>query len=356
MTRRSGSKPILAFILIGFGAFCLTAAALIPTYTMDKLAKTPLDLEVTTVATGFGDVLDASSLRSGRARVDLHVPLISQRYVTTEEPSDVDRITVQSGQTLSRADKPGESGLLTAIVDRETLDRVSSMPVDDPIGSIQTQPNKPGDEVSHTGLTYKFPIATEKKNYPYFDVNARRAGQIEFVEETEIDGVPLYHFHQVTPAIDLSTVVNSPTNKLTFPADTWGVAGGAQPVTMSRFYENVRDVWVEPKTGTIVNGQEQPFQYYAREAGKPEITVVKATLALNDNTIEFQIGEAKKNIEMIDFGRRTAPLGAALLGVLLLGAGIVLIVRHSRRSDASGLVANDGFTSHAKPVAITHQN
>lgn len=335
MTRHSRSRPIVSLLLIGLGTFTLTAAALIPTYTLDRLAKTPLDLEVTTVATGFGDVLDASSLRSGRARVDLHVPLISQRYVTTEEPSDHDRITVQAGQTLSRTDKPGEAGLLTAMVDRVTLDRVSSMPLDNPVGSIQTQPNKPGDEVSHTGLTYKFPIGTERKTYPYFDVNARRAGEIAFVDETAIDDVPVYHFHQETAAIDLSTVVNSPTNKVTLPADTWGVPGGTEPVTMSRFYENVRDVWVEPKTGTVVNGQEQPFQYYARQAGSPEVTVVKTKLALNDATVQFQIGEAKANISKIDFGAKAAPLVAAALGVVLLTAGVALTVRRVRHNKST---------------------
>ena len=69
MAERSGPSRILALVLIGLGAFLVVAAILIPTYTISALEKTPLDLEVTTVSTGEGSVLDATSLAAGRAVV-----------------------------------------------------------------------------------------------------------------------------------------------------------------------------------------------------------------------------------------------------------------------------------------------
>ncbi|MGB6274105.1 MAG: DUF3068 domain-containing protein, partial [Rhodococcus sp. (in: high G+C Gram-positive bacteria)] len=157
MAERSGPSRILALVLIGLGAFLVVAAILIPTYTVSALEKTPLDLEVTTVSTGEGSVLERTSLAAGRVVVDQNVPIVSQRFVTVEEPSDADIITVQAGTTLRRTDKQADTGLLSATVDRVTLDRKSSMPVESPIGTIQVAGDMPAEEVAHTGLQYKFP-------------------------------------------------------------------------------------------------------------------------------------------------------------------------------------------------------
>lgn len=229
MAERSGPSRILPCILVGLGAFLLAIAILIPTYTVGKLEKTPLDLEVTTVATGTGSVLNSAALLAGKAQVDNNVPIVAQRYVTTQDPSDADIITVEAGQTVRRTDKQGDTGLLTATLDRVTLDRVSSMPTNDPVGTVQTSSDQPAEEVSRDGLQYKFPFNTEQKSYPYFDLNARATKDIDFVEETEINGLKVYHFQQTIDPVDLSKVVNSPTNKLSLPPTP-----GAFPVALPR--------------------------------------------------------------------------------------------------------------------------
>ena len=166
MAERSGPSRILALVLIGLGAFLVVAAILIPTYTVSALEKTPLDLEVTTVSTGTGSVLDARSLAAGRAVVDQNVPLTSQRFVTVEDPSDADIMTLQAGQTLRRTDKQADTGLLTATVDRVSIDRKTSMPVESPIGTIQVAGDKPAEEVAHTGLDRKSTRLNSSHNFP----------------------------------------------------------------------------------------------------------------------------------------------------------------------------------------------
>jgi hypothetical protein len=326
---RTGPSRIIGLVLVGLGVFLLVVAILIPAYMVGRLEKTPLDLEITTVSTGTGTVLDSTSLTSGSARIDQDVPLVSQRFVTVEEPSDADKVTVQAGQTLRRTDKQGDTGLLTASVDRVTLDRKSSEPVD-PVGTIQSQGDRPAEEVPHTGLQYKFPFGAEQKTYPFFDTVARESFDMNFVEETEIEGLPVYHYTQVIPPVDLSQVVNSPTNKLALPASTWGVDGGALPITMTRFYENTRDIYVEPKTGVIVDGQEQVHQYYARQAATPEVDVLEATIEFDDNTVDYQLGRARDGIDEISLISRTVPIVAAVLGVISLIAGLILLFRGGR--------------------------
>ncbi|WP_280420773.1 DUF3068 domain-containing protein [Nocardia carnea] len=356
MALSAGTRRTVACVLVGLGALLIVAALMIPTYTVDKMAKTPLDLEITTVAVNQPDqeslVLDSSSLtEEGRsAEVNENVPLVSQRFLTVEDPSDADQMTVQAGNTLRRIDKRGDTGVLTAYVDRVTIDRKTGEPVStDPNGSIAMTTNNKGESIAEpvhrTGLQYRFPIGTEKKTYPYFDVLARTTTDMEFVEETEINGTTVYHFRQNVPVTDLSKVSNAPTNKLSLPAAKWGVEGGEEPVTMSRFYSNVRDVWIEPETGTVVKGGEQLNIFYGRSADKPEVPALKAHMVFDTDTVEAQLAIAKDNIDQLSLFGRILPIILGIVGVIALIAGILLGVM----GGGSGRPARVGGPSGSRP-------
>ncbi|MEU4840057.1 DUF3068 domain-containing protein [Nocardia testacea] len=341
MALSAGTRRTVACVLVGLGALLIVAALMIPTYTVSKMAKTPLDLEITTVAVNQKDqeslVLDSSSLTAeGRsAEVNKNVPLVSQRFLTVEDPSDADEMTIQAGNTLRRIDKSGDTGVLTAYVDRVTIDRKTGEPVaTDPNGSIAITTNAKGeslaDPVQHTGLQYRFPIGTEKKTYPYFDVLARTTTDMVFQEETEINGTKVYHFRQNVPVTKLADVSKAPTNKLELPAAKWGVEGGEEPVTMYRFYGNTRDVWVEPETGTIVKGGEQLNIFYSRTADKVEVPALKANMVFDTDTVESQLAVAKDNIDKLSLFGRVLPIVFGIVGVLALIAGLVLGITGGR--------------------------
>ena len=335
MALSAGTRRTVACVLVGLGALLIVAAILIPTYTVGKMAKTPLDLEITTVAVNQKDeesqVLDSSSLtEEGRtAEVDQNVPLVSQRFLTVEDPSDADKMTVQAGNTLRRIDKSGDTGVLSAYVDRITISRKTGEPVaTEPNGSIAMTTNRKGESIAEpvhrTGLQYRFPIGTEKKNYPYFDVLARTTTDMVFKEETEINGTPVYHFQQNVPVTNLAEVSKGPTNKLELPAAKWGVEGGEEPVTMSRFYGNVRDVWVEPETGTIIKGGEQLNIFYGRSADQPEVTALKSHVVFDTDTVESQLAIAKDNMDRLSLFGRVLPIIFGIVGAIALIAGLAL--------------------------------
>ncbi|MFE5475200.1 DUF3068 domain-containing protein [Nocardia sp. NPDC056541] len=347
MALSAGTRRTVACVLVGLGAALLVAALMIPTYTVSKVAKTPLDLEITTIAENQkGEeslVLDSKSLTSGdgAAVVNKDVPLISQRFVTVEEPSDADEMTLQAGQTLRRTDVQGDTGLLTAAIDRVTISRTTGMPVDtDPNGSIAVTVNKDGsvmEPVQHTGIGYRFPIGTEKKTYPYFDINVRKSFDANFIEETEINNMKVYRFQMEAPVTSTWDVVQSPTNRLTLPASKWGVEGGDTPVTMTRYYTNVRDLWVEPQTGTVIKGGESIHLFYARSGDKPEVTALKSHLVFDEATVESQIAIAKENTDKLSLFGRVVPIVFGVLGVLALLAGLFLGLR------------GGGTAAHASP-------
>ncbi|WP_433600104.1 DUF3068 domain-containing protein [Nocardia sp. CA-135953] len=337
MALSAGTRRTVACLLVGLGALLIVAAVMIPTYTISKLAKTPLDLEITTIATNQpGEdslVLDSKSLTApeGAAKIETNVPLISQRFLTVEEPSDATEMTVQAGQTLRRIDKQGDTGLLTATVDRVTIDRKTGEPVaKDPNGSIAVTVNKDmesiADPVQHTGLQYRFPIGTEKKTYPYFDVNARKSFDVNFIEESEINDMKVYHFQMSVPVTNMWDVIQAPTNKLSLPASKWGLEGD-DPVTMTRFYTNTRDLWVEPQTGTVIKGGEQIHLYYARSGDHPDVTALKSHLVFDENTIESQISVAKENIDKLSLYGRIMPIVLGVLGVAAVVGGVFLGIR-----------------------------
>ncbi|MEU6562224.1 DUF3068 domain-containing protein [Nocardia nova] len=355
MALSAGTKRTVACLLVGLGALLIVAAILVPTYGVSQLAKTPLDLEITTIASNkagaTSEVLDAKSLTSGDGpvKIDKNVGLISQRFLTVEDPSDKTNMTIQAGQTLRNKDKTGDTGLLSAIIDRVTINRKTGQPIDDdPNGSIATTVDSKGnsvpDPVQHTGLQYRFPIGTEKKDYPYFDINARKSFDMKFMEETEINDLKVYHFQQQVPATDLSKVTAAPTNRLTFPAAKWGVEGEGD-VTMNRYYTNTRDIWVEPKTGTIVNGSEQLHQYYARSADKPEVTAINTTLVFDPDTVQSQVDEAHKYMDELSLYGRTLPIILGVLGAISLIAGLVLGLRGNGGSSKPGRLVRKPATT-----------
>ncbi|WP_216901585.1 DUF3068 domain-containing protein [Nocardia alni] len=334
MALGAGTRRTVACLLVGLGTLLIVAALLVPTYALGQLAKTPLDLEITTVADNApnapSEVIDAKSLTgNGPAKVESNVHLISQRYLTVEDPSDKNQMTIQAGQTLRNIDVQGDTGLLSATIDRVTIDRKSGMPIDDdPNGSIAVDTDSNGnsvaDPVQHDGLQYRFPIPTKKQTYPYFDINVRKSSDMKFVEQTEINDLKVYHFQQTIPATDLSKIVSAVANQVTLPAAKWGVPGGQNSITMDRFYTNTRDVWVEPQTGTIIKGSEQIHMFYAQSADKPQVTALKTTLVFDDNTVNSQIAIAKQNMDKLSLYGRTIPLILGIVGVIALIVGLVM--------------------------------
>ena len=132
-------------------------------------------------------------------------------------------------------------------------------------------------------------------------------------------------------------MVPSPTNKLTLPAAKWGVEGGETPVTMTRYYTNTRDIWVEPETGVVVKGGEQLHQYYARSADKPEIDVLKAQHRRSTRTRSSpRPRSAKDGMDKLSLCGRTLPIILGILGVIVLIVGILLGIRGGRgRQDST---------------------
>jgi len=337
---------LAALTIMSLGAALLTAAVLLTTYTAGKIAKIPLDIDKTLISSGTGAALDPASLSATRFVVDQNVPLVSQQAITVETPANAQVVTFQMGTSVRRTDRQQDSGLLLALVDTVTLDRSTAEAVSDderPGGSVQ-KPRTIGDDrpsttiaLPHDGLALRFPFATEKRSYPFFDPIAQKPFDANYDGEDDVNGLTTYRFTQnvgydadgklVEPIRYASLYDRNEDGEITARAELWGLPGDPyEPVTMTRYYAAQRTFWVDPVSGTVVKATERANHYYARDALRPEMALADYTVTSTEETIESQVASARNERDRLALWSRVLPisLGAAglvaLIGATLLGA------------------------------------
>ncbi|MXP21833.1 DUF3068 domain-containing protein [Gordonia sp. HNM0687] len=368
------------------GAACIAAAIAIPLFLVPQLRVVPLDLDITSEATTVAEdgstgerfparVFDRCSVSEPRAQVD-DAHLSQQRRSVIIEPSDRRQATLQSAQTvqidrlrnadgdeteptMAAADAAREcdDGLLTANIDRVSVNRTTSVP-NGTVSSLQLEAAPEGvnpQDVSvelpdRQGFQYKFGFDVQKRSYLYYDTNTRQDIPVEFVGETTIDGVTVYEFSGEVPETDVSSLPNAQGQAalgtiLTMPASWWGISGpGVEPedsVTMHRYATATRSVWVEPETGTIIDGMEDQHQYFrspdqSEDTPAPirdfQMDVLKGRFKWTDETVSNQAARADDYMGQLRLGNFWLPLILGIVGVVLLGVWALLFWR-GRRSD-----------------------
>lgn len=343
---RASMLRLAALTIMSLGAALLTAAVLLTTYTAGKIAKIPLDIDKTLISSGTGAALDPASLSATRFVVDQNVPLVSQQAITVETPANAQVVTFQMGTSVRRTDRQQDNGLLLALVDTVTLDRSTAEAVSDderPGGSVQ-KPRTIGDDrpsttiaLPHEGLALRFPFATEKQSYPFFDPIAQKPFDANYDGEDDVNGLTTYRFTQnvgydadgklVEPIRYASLYDKNEDGEVTARAELWGLPGDPyEPVTMTRYYAAQRTFWVDPVSGTVVKATERANHYYARDALRPEMALADYTVTSTEETIESQVASARNERDRLALWSRVLPisLGAAglvaLIGSALLGA------------------------------------
>jgi hypothetical protein len=359
--------------IMGLGAALLVAALLLWTYTSSRITKIPLDLDATLISDGTGTALDPDSMNSQKLVVNHNVPLVSQQQIDVESPANADVVTLQVGSSLRRSDKQKDTGLLLALVDTVTLNRKTAMAVSDdthPGGAVQ-KPRGFHDEnpptniaLPHDGLSYRFPFHTEKRTYPYFDPIAEKAFDANYSGEEDVNGLTTYRFTQdvgydahgklAEPIKYPSLYANDEDSKVTATAAMWDVPGDPdEKVTMTRYYAAQRTFWVDPESGTIVKEADHANHYFARDALKPEMTLVDYKVTSNEETIESQVNAARNERDRLALWSRVLPITFTASGVIALIGGL-LLGSFSLRTEAAlldpGLDAADhGFFGRGEP-------
>lgn len=380
-------RRVLPLLLAFFSILFIAAAITIPVYLVPKLKVVPLDLDITSDATSVsadGDtasrfpavILDRCSISQPRAAT-LNVNLKQQRRSLVVEPSNADQATIQAAQTvlIERVEGPdgtevtptvapiGEDrtctdGLLTANIDRVSVDRKSSAP-NGVVSSLQLEADPAGVPVADVsvplenrkGFQYKFGFDVQKQDYYYYDLNTRQDTVTSFVEESTINGLKVYHFKTEVPETDISELPNpqgeAPIGTiLEMPARWWGITGnGVRPtdlITMHRHASSVRHVYVEPVTGTIIDGFEEQRQYFKSPDDPADLPTAVAEFRMdalnanfqwNQSTIDAQVDRASHYVSLLRWGGTIVPIILGVLGALMLALWAWLTFRRGDDDD-----------------------
>lgn len=309
-------RRIIGLVVLGLGVFLLVLAPMLKWYAAPRLLVAPLDQYSTTVSEA-SDVtyLDIAALevRTGRE-------FVATRTVRGDvEAGDADTAVWDVFVKIVDPEKPGEGEdqLVSATTDRVAFDR-STSEAESCCGE-----NLNGEPTEHQGIEYKFPFGTQKETYQYFDTSIAAATDMVFVQESELEGLAVYEFEQVIEPTKIA--------ELDVPGDL--VGSDEATLTVDRYYSNTRHVWVEPTTGVIVKGAEH--QIATLNDGDEELlTITDAQLEFNEATVTAQAETAKENKSLADLVTTTAPIGAALLGLVLVVVGVLLA--RVRRDDDTG--------------------
>lgn len=380
---RSRLARVLGPILIFLGVLLLAVAVAGPLYVSDKLKTLPLSTDITTVARsvpsvdpavkGKGRVLDQCSVMDEKAQhaVVAGADLTQQTRTLVVEPSNADKLTFQSGTTLQvhawdasakRAPAPREApgggalkcndATLLAWVDFATVSRKTAEPVAGRSETVYTPstevkgkatPAKAVTQDDRKGLQYRFPfdVDADSGGYQYFDPITRSNVDLQVVGNEE----GTIHFRAEVPRTNLTTVPGlrpgdrDPwmVTQIQKSAQWWGLGGDAdRQVKLDRFATTSVDLWVDQKSGIIVNNRtsyEQSFGFptpvspdVPKDEADFQLPVFSTTLGWDSQTREARQSAADAASLRLTLAERVTPIVGGVLGALALIAGIAVLV------------------------------
>jgi hypothetical protein len=342
-------RRVVGFVLLGLGVFAVALGLLLRFYAYPTLAKAPLDTESTSVAEGDGITALVIETVDGAPSPEVrnNLSLTSTTFVTgdltqpeVEEDGDV-AVYVEAIKTVDEASGITVAASLRSLCfDRFTGEAVAPCEgqyVEQEEGNRETADR---NDVQQPGLSFKFPFATEQRDYSFYDIQVRKAVAARFDGEDTVQGLDVYRF-----------VINVPNTKIGDREVPGSLVG--QPdvpsVDAEMYYEATRTLWVEPVTGVIVNGQQEGHQELVAPGEEPGegTTVFDGTLALNEKTVNDFVTRAEEGRSQVRL-LTMWPIVMWIVGGVFIAVGVFLLFGRFGRgeSDSAGGVP----PRHRQPV------
>lgn len=185
-----------------------------------------------------------------------------------------------------------------------------------------------GDPVKRQGIEFKWPFLTEKRDYEYFDAQARITAPIHYKGTQNFRGVEVYYFEQTIPW----TKVRFPR---TMPVEGITPESVAKTGT-TRWYTTVRKFWVEPLTGAPVYGEEihkEELRGGTLLGDRDKVTAFAGHVKMREDYIVSTVDLVKSNRTLVLLLTSYLPWGFLALGLLLLALSLYLEARSRRPGD-----------------------
>jgi Porin PorA len=294
-------RKVFGFVLLGLGAFLLVAGIIATVWAPGVVKKTPLDVEQFTSLDGVVKKID---VESGEL---VENPVKVQSITKTDsEASDDDTVVwVQTSCVVIDVDDApdcvdgDDPRLVSATTDVFASDRVTAEAVGDFEGL-------PPDAVPHVGLVNKWPFDSEKKNYEYWDGTTGQAWPAVYEGTDSLLGVDVYVYTITIADAEIEIAEGTPGT-----------------------YDNVIEIWVEPKTGAIQQ-QTQDQQRYLADGTQ----VLDLQVGFTEDQQQTFADDAKENMRLLSLMTFWLPVIGFVGGGLCVVAGGALLLS-ARRNESS---------------------
>ncbi|NEB01553.1 DUF3068 domain-containing protein [Streptomyces sp. SID13726] len=308
-----------SLVLLALAVFFAALSPLLRWYAFPRLAKIPANQYQDMVL----EAKDATLLDYGTmtAKQVPKVTIVQTLKGNVEASEKIEKtagrdVVVWDG--LSYVQGP-DGKMVSEIPERYIFDAHSQAPVHAPGEMVD------GDPVKRTGIEFKWPFLTEKRDYEYFDAQTRTTNPIHYKGTQTFRGVKVYYFEQTIP-----------WTKVPFPK-TMPVQGitpeSVAKTGTTRWYTTVRKFWVEPLTGAPVYGEEihkEELRGGSLLGGREKVTAFAGHVKMREDYIEHTVDLVKSNRLLVLLMTSYLPWGFLTLGVLLLALALWLEARSRR--------------------------
>ncbi|WP_432136033.1 MULTISPECIES: DUF3068 domain-containing protein [unclassified Streptomyces] len=316
MRRRAG------LILLALAVFFTALAPLLRWYAFPRLAKVPPNTYQTMVLQARdATLLDYATMT---ARTVPEVTIVQTLKGDVEESERIERtagrdVVVWDG--LSYVQGP-DGKMVSRVPERYIFDAHTQEPVHATGESVD------GDPVQRTGIEFKWPFLTEKRDYEYFDAQTRTSAPIHYQGTRTFRGLKVYYFEQTIPWTRVPMPRTMPVQGIT--PETVARTG------TTRWYTTVRKFWVEPVTGAPVYGEEihrEELRGGTLLGDRDKVTAFAGHVKMREDYVRHTVDLVRSNRTAVLALRTYLPAGFLALGTLLLALSLHVEAR-GRRSTA----------------------
>jgi hypothetical protein len=169
------------------------------------------------------------------------------------------------------------------------------------------------EEVTRSGLMFKFPFYTEKKTYQVWDDRLAQPVKTTYKGTDKVNGKTTYVFENEVPP----TVVGTQD----VPGSVLGLES-SDNVTADSYYQNHNTYYVEPVTGAIVNQVTDTKSWFAY--GESELVTTEAQIAYTPEEIKETYDVLGARPQLLGLAHGFLPWVVSILGLGLIAVATLL--------------------------------
>ncbi|MFD3308357.1 DUF3068 domain-containing protein [Streptomyces sp. NPDC058656] len=311
-----------SLILLALAVFFAALSPLMRWYAFPRLAKIPADqYQDMVLEAKDATLLDYGTMTAKKVDKVTVVQTLKGNVEASEKIEKTAGRDVVVWDGLSYVQGP-DGKMVSKIPERYIFDAHTQEPVH------ATGEMVDGDPVKREGIEFKWPFLTEKRDYEYFDAQARITAPIHYEGERDFRGVNVYYFEQTIP-----------WTKVPFPKimPVEGITPESVAKTgTTRWYTTVRRFWVEPTTGAPVYGEEihkEELRGGTLLGDREKVTAFAGHVKMREDYIRSTVDLVKSQRLLVLLMTSYLPWGFLILGAGLLSLSLYLEARSRRPGD-----------------------